>query len=255
LSFLHDSMTNLLPLLHAFEPLLEAAAKSAEAKLAPSKVVDECRALMINADLDFTRGELPLAIQQSLDGVAQIKKIVLAMKEFSHPGNDEKEALDVNRAIEATVLVARNEWKYVAEVELALDRTIPHVDVIPASINQVDLNLVVNAAHAIEDVVRDSGAKGKIRISTRRVADAVEVAVEDTGCGIPADNVSRIFDPFFTTKKVGKGTGQGLAIVRRVVVDRHGGTVDVHSTVGKGTCFRVRLPLGPAEDTQELRTA
>jgi two-component system, NtrC family, sensor kinase len=255
LSFLHDAVTNLLPLLNAFQPLLDLAAKSVEAKLAPLGAVDDYRALLKDADLEYIRGEIPLAIQQSRDGVAQIKKIVLAMKEFSHPGADEKEPVDLNRAVEATVMVARNEWKYVADVELHLDDSIPVIEAIPSAVNQVVLNLVVNAAHAIEEVRRGEGEKGKITICTRRDGAFVELTIADTGCGIPAENVARIFDPFFTTKKVGKGTGQGLAIVRRVVIDRHGGSLDVQSTVGEGTRFHVRLPIEGAVGVLERLTA
>jgi PAS domain S-box-containing protein len=255
LSFLQDAVNSLMPLLSAFEPLLELAAKSAEAKLAPLGEIDDYRALLKDADLEYIRGEIPLAIQQSRDGVAQIKKIVLAMKEFSHPGADEKEPVDLNRAIEATVMVARNEWKYVADVELELDAAVPVIEAIPSALNQVVLNLVVNAAHAIEDVRRGEGDKGKITIATRRDGEFVELTVADSGCGIAPENVAKIFDPFFTTKKVGKGTGQGLAIVRRVVIDRHGGSIDVQSTPGKGTKFVVRLPIEGRVGTLERRTA
>jgi signal transduction histidine kinase len=158
----------------------------------------------------------------------------------------------LNRAIEATVMVARNEWKYVADVEMKLDAALPSLEAIPSSINQTVLNLVVNAAHAIEDVVKSDGSKGRITITTRRDGEFVEIAVDDTGCGIAKDNLERIFDPFFTTKKVGKGTGQGLAIVRRVVVDRHGGTIDVQSEVGKGTRFIVRLPVTAPVELEQL---
>src|SRR5262245_43273354 len=255
LSFLQDAVTNLLPLLDAFQPLLELAAKSVEAKVAPFGAIDDYRALLKDADLEYIRGEIPLAIQQSRDGVAQIKKIVLAMKEFSHPGADDKEPVDLNRAIEATVMVARNEWKYVADVELELDPSIPVIEAIPSAVNQVVLNLVVNAAHAIEEVRGADGAKGKITISTRRDGEFVVVTIGDTGCGIPQENVARIFDPFFTTKKVGRGTGQGLAIVRRVVIDRHGGAIDVQSKVGEGTRFHVRLPIEGRVGAVERLTA
>ena len=255
LSFLQDAVTNLLPLLDAFQPLLELAAKSVEAKAAPLGAIDDYRTLLKDADLEYIRGEIPLAIQQSRDGVAQIKKIVLAMKEFSHPGADEKEPVDLNRAVEATVMVARNEWKYVAEVELDLGEQIPVIEAIPSAMNQVVLNLVVNAAHAIEETRGADGAKGKITIATRHNGEFVELSVADTGCGIPQENVARIFDPFFTTKKVGKGTGQGLAIVRRVVIDRHGGLIDVQSKVGEGTRFIVRLPIEGRVGTLERLTA
>jgi len=255
LTFLQDAVTNLLPLLSAFEPLLALAAKSVEAKLAPLGAIDDYRALLKDADLEYIRGEIPLAIQQSRDGVGQIKKIVMAMKEFSHPGADEKEPVDLNRAIQATVMVARNEWKYVADVVLELDDTIPVIEAIPSAVNQIVLNLVVNAAHAIEEAGRGEGEKGKITISTRRDGAFVVLTVADTGCGIPAENVARIFDPFFTTKKIGKGTGQGLAIVRRVVIDRHGGALDVQSTVGEGTRFHVRLPIEGSVAALERLTA
>jgi signal transduction histidine kinase len=157
--------------------------------------------------------------------------------------------------VEATVMVARNEWKYVADVELELGESIPVIEAIPSAMNQVVLNLVVNAAHAIEEARGVDGPKGKITIATRRDGEFVELSVADTGCGIPQENVARIFDPFFTTKKVGKGTGQGLAIVRRVVIDRHGGTIDVHSRVGEGTRFRVRLPIEGRVGTLERLSA
>jgi signal transduction histidine kinase len=252
LSFIQRAVNGLMPLLESFEPLLAIAATSVEQKVATSSAVDDYRALMVDADLEYVRREIPLAIQQSREGVAQIKKFVLAMKEFSHPGADEKEAVDLNRAIEATVMVARNEWKYVAEVEMNLDDTLPPIEAIPSSINQTILNLVVNAAHAIEDVVKSGGGKGRITISTRLDGGFAEIAVADTGCGIAAENLGRIFDPFFTTKKVGKGTGQGLAIVQRVVVDRHGGAIDVQSHVGEGTRFVVRLPITPSFALEQL---
>jgi PAS domain S-box-containing protein len=255
LSFLQDAVTNLLPLLGAFQPLLELAAKSVEARQAPLGALDDYRALLKDADLEYIRGEIPLAIQQSRDGVAQIKKIVLAMKEFSHPGADDKEPVDLNRAVEATVMVARNEWKYVADVELELGESLPVIEAVPSAVNQVVLNLVVNAAHAIEELRGVDGPKGKITIATRHDGEFVELTVADTGCGIPAENVARIFDPFFTTKKVGRGTGQGLAIVRRVVIDRHGGSLDVQSKVGQGTRFRVRLPIEGRVGALERRTA
>ncbi|HET7132507.1 MAG TPA: ATP-binding protein, partial [Gammaproteobacteria bacterium] len=255
LSFLQDAVNSLMPLLSAFEPLLELAARSVETTVPPLDAIDDYRALLKDADLEYIRGEIPLAIQQSRDGVAQIKKIVLAMKEFSHPGADEKEPVDLNRAVEATVMVARNEWKYVADVELELDAAVPVIEAIPSALNQVVLNLVVNAAHAIEDVRRGEGDKGKIKIATRRHEEFVELTVADSGCGIAPENVAKIFDPFFTTKKVGKGTGQGLAIVRRVVIDRHGGSIDVQSAPGKGTQFVVRLPIEGRVGTLERQTA
>jgi PAS domain S-box-containing protein len=246
LSFIQEAMHGLMPLLGSLEPLLQAAAKSAEGRTA-----EDYRTLMAGADLEYIRREVPLAIEQARDGVAQIKRIVLAMKDFSHPNADERETVDVNRAIEATIMVARNEWKYVADVDLNLDRALPPVEAVPSSIHQMVLNLVVNAAHAIEEANRAADRKGRIAIATRRDGHFVVIEVDDTGCGIPPENLGRIFDPFFTTKKVGKGTGQGLAIVRRVV-DRHGGSIDVQSELGTGTRFALRIPITPTLELEKL---
>jgi len=194
-------------------------------------------------DVDYLLTEIPAAIEQALDGVGRVSTLVSAMKEFSHPGSKEKTEVDLNRAIQSTITVARNEWKYVADMETDFDTPLPPVLCLPGEINQVVLNLIVNAAHAIGDVTRDgSQGKGKIRVSTRNCGDYVEVRVSDTGTGIPAEVQRRIFDPFFTTKEVGKGTGQGLSISRSVIVDKHEGTIHFETEVGKGTTFIVRLP-------------
>ncbi|GLH69603.1 hypothetical protein GETHPA_11360 [Geothrix rubra] len=197
------------------------------------------------ADLGYLRSELPKAAEQSLEGVARVSKIVNAMKEFSHPESEEKVLADLNRAIESTVAISRNEWKYVADLELDLDPGLQAVPCHPGGINQVVLNLVVNAAHAIGEVVGHSGEKGRITVRTRAEGAWAVIQVEDTGPGIPEAIQTRIFDPFFTTKGVGKGSGQGLAIARSVVVDKHGGTLGFDTQPGQGTLFTVRLPLAP----------
>ncbi len=196
------------------------------------------------ADFDYLKEEIPRALNQSLEGVDRVAKIVRAMKEFSHPAR-EKTATDLNRAIQSTITVASNEWKYVAEIETDLDPELPAVHCSPAEFNQVVLNMIVNAAHAISDVVGDGGnGKGKIRVRTRAQDDFVLVEISDSGSGMPAHVQARIFDPFFTTKEVGKGTGQGLAIAHNVIVDKHGGTIKVTSAPGQGTTFHIRLPIG-----------
>jgi signal transduction histidine kinase len=178
-----------------------------------------------------------------LEGVNRIAAIVGAMKDFSHPGL-EKTSCDLNRAIASTITVARNEWKYVAEVRTHFDPQLPPVSVMPSAFNQVMLNLLVNAAQAIASRKdRQSEEKGVIDISTRRAGRSVEILIRDSGCGIPADIQHRIFDPFFTTKEVGKGTGQGLAISRDVIVNKHGGSICVESAIDVGTTFVLRLPL------------
>ncbi len=196
------------------------------------------------ADLAYLLEEIPRAIDQSLEGVQRVAKIVKAIKEFSHPGSEEKRAIDVNRAIETTITVARNEWKYVADVVTHFDTTLPPVPCLAGEFNQVILNLLINAAQAIGEAVGD-GAKGKgvITITTRREGEQIEIRIQDTGKGVPEAIRGRIFEPFFTTKPVGKGTGQGLAIAHSVIVKKHDGQIWFDSEIGKGTTFFVRLPL------------
>jgi PAS domain S-box-containing protein len=204
-------------------------------------------------DLRDLQNEVPAAIEQSLDGVERVSKIVRAMKEFSHPGSEEKQPTDINHAIETTLTVARNEWKYVADVETVLS---PEVGLVPChrgEINQVILNLLVNAAHAIEEVVGDgSKARGKITIRTVREPNSVEISIQDTGCGILPAVRPHIFEPFFTTKDVGKGTGQGLALAHATIVKKHNGNIWFESEVGKGTTFFVRLPASAAAGSPQL---
>jgi signal transduction histidine kinase len=169
------------------------------------------------------------------------------MKEFSHPGSEEKSQLDLNRAIETTITVARNEWKYVSEVETRLDPELPLVPCHAGEFNQVILNLLINAAHAIRQVVGDgSGGKGKIVITTRQDQNWVEIAIQDSGTGIPEEIQSRIFEPFFTTKPVGQGTGQGLALAHTIIVRKHGGRIWFETVLGKGTTFFIRMPISPS---------
>jgi len=189
--------------------------------------------------------ELPDAVAESLDGVGQIGRIVLSMKEFSHPGTSAKTATDINRALESTLTVCRNNWKHVAEIERDFDTSLPPVNCHAGEINQVFLNLILNAAQAIESAGKP--LPGTITISTRRDGDWVEIRVADSGTGIPPAIRDRLFDPFFTTKPVGKGTGQGLAICRDVVTVKHGGTIEAGGEPGHGAVFTIRLPLvGPA---------
>jgi signal transduction histidine kinase len=201
------------------------------------------RAALERADADYLRREIPRAVDQSLEGVERVAGIVRAMKEFSHPAQ-ERTPTDLNRAIASTVTVATNEWKYVADLQLELDENLPPVPVLPGEFNQVMLNLLVNAAHAIAAVNHDgAGGRGRIVVRTRAVPGGAEVQVSDDGCGMAPDVLRRIFDPFFTTKSIGKGTGQGLAIAHNVIVEKHGGSIDVASEPGRGSTFTIRLPL------------
>ena len=225
---------------------LTAAARDGEV---PQELLDEIAAMEEELDLEFVSEEIPRAIEQSLEGVHRVASIVHAMKDFSHPGSAEKSLTDLNKSIESTITVARNEWKYLSEMETDFDPDLPPVSCLPGEFNQVILNMIVNAVHAIQGVVGDGGTeKGKITISTRRAGEAVEVRIGDSGGGIPEEARERIFDPFFTTKEVGRGTGQGLAIAYNVIVDKHQGSLTFETETGKGTTFIIRLPMdGGAE--------
>ncbi len=208
--------------------------------------VDRERGNEISAEVeaDYLLSELPKAMQRARDGLKRVTNIVRAMKEFSHPSSDAHAAADLNKAIETTLEVARSEYKHRASIDLNL-APLPLVPCNIGELNQVFLNLLVNAAHAIEAAGKDV-TSGRIRISTSHVGAEVHIILEDNGCGIEPQYLDKIFDPFFTTKEVGKGTGQGLAISRSIVVDRHGGALDVHSIVGTGTRFTIRLPVTQA---------
>ncbi len=207
-----------------------------------------------DADIDFLRDELPNAISESLEGIRRVSAIVKAMKAFGHPDASERTAYDLNFAIENALTVARNEIKYVAEIETHFE-DIPPVVCCPGDINQVLLNILVNGAQAIgEERERRPAAEdgsrelGRIVVTTRAEGDNVLVSIEDNGGGIPDHVAERVFEPFFTTKGVGSGTGQGLAIAYSLVVHRHGGRLWFESVPGTGTTFFLRLPIhGPPE--------
>jgi two-component system NtrC family sensor kinase len=164
-----------------------------------------------------------------------------AMKEFAHPGHVEQTAADINHAVQTTLIMARNEYKYSAQVETHLGE-LPDVVCNVSELNQVFLNIIVNAAHALRESGKDAST-GRIRITTEQAGDRVLVRIADNGCGIPKENLEKIFDPFFTTKEVGLGTGQGLAIARSIVVDKHGGDIGVESEPDVGTTFTLSLPV------------
>ena len=187
------------------------------------------------------REEVAGAFSDALHGIDRVTKIVRAMKTFAHPDNASIEDVDVVNVIDNTITISSNEWKYAAEIVVEHEAGLPTVRANRGQLSQVVLNLIVNAAHAIEDK-SDKPKRGKITIRTKSNAGFVEISVQDDGCGMPAHIQERIFDPFFTTKEVGRGTGQGLAIVRSIVVDRLGGKIEIDTTPGAGTTMRVRLP-------------
>jgi signal transduction histidine kinase len=239
-SFLQRAFDRLLKLIEAQTGVVEAA-RSGDVTPLTLEAADSARC---TAKLDYLARQVPRAIEQSLEGLGQISSIVKAMKEFSHPSGAEKQPFDLHDLIESTSIVAKNEWKYVADLQFDFDWSLPPVLLLRNELSQVMLNLIVNAAHAIaESLPPGCSDKGKIVISTKAVGLNVEVRVSDNGAGIPEAVQARIFEPFFTTKPVGKGTGQGLAIAYSVVVDKHDGSISFETAPGRGTTFIVSLPL------------
>jgi signal transduction histidine kinase len=252
LRFIQESLICLQGALAAHAELLRAT----RANAVMPELVARVEAAVAAADLDFLLAQIPAASKEAIEGVARVTKIVRAMKEFSHPGGRQMGAENLNQAIESTATMARSEWKCVADLKLELDEHLPDVVCHVSDFNQAILNLIVNAAHAIGDAVKQRpGAKGLITVSTWRDGEFAEVRISDTGTGIPEAVRPHLFEPFFTTKGVGKGTGQGLSVVYGAIVKRHGGTVTFESEVGKGTTFIVRLPISPAtNDSIDLRS-
>lgn len=226
-------------------PVFSSLIKTAQNGPVPLEQVASAAEALRKSDAEYLSEEIPKAITQTLEGVDRVAKIVSAMKEFSHPGSKEKTLTDLNHAIRTTLTVANNEYKYVANLVENFDHELPPVPVLPGEFNQVILNLVVNAAHAIGEKINHAGngEKGTITVRTRRDIEQAEIRISDTGTGIPESVRHKIFDPFFTTKEVGKGTGQGLAIARSTIEDKHGGTLTFETDTGKGTTFVIRLPL------------
>jgi len=235
--FLQESLTTLTDLIGRYRRLREAA----ESGSVSAALLAEIREAEEAADLPYLADEAPRAIVQNLDAVERVARIVRAMKEFGHNGLGTKAAADINQGLRSTLIVATAELKYVADVETDLG-DVPPVLCWLDDLNQVFLNLIVNAAHAMADVHERTGERGTLRVSSRLDGVHVVVAVADTGDGIPEPIRTKIFDQFFTTKEVGRGTGQGLALARSVV-EKHGGSLTFQSTVGRGTTFYVRIPI------------
>ncbi|WP_175597123.1 sensor histidine kinase [Peristeroidobacter soli] len=234
--FLQSAFADLASLLQEYRAAAHdpRSASSADAR-------DRLTALETACDLDFLSEEVPKAFVRSLEGTERVASIVRAMREFAYPHGEEHVAADLNHAIATTLTVARSEYKYAAHIDLQLGE-LPAVVCNLGELNQVFLNLIVNAAHAIQDSDKDA-CTGRITITTRALGERVEIAIADNGCGIAPENLDKIFDPFYTTKEVGRGTGQGLAIARSIVVDKHGGRIEVSSTLDIGTRFAVLLPV------------
>ena len=242
LDFMRDAISGLQ------DPISEIESISEELKGDPSTSAKGQRIedALEEADWEYMSEELPKAIKQSREGAEKVAGIVRAMKEFAHPGGSKSmELQDINQIIDTTLTISKNEWKYVADLEFTPDTSLPPVPCLKDAMGQTILNLIVNSAHAIENKIgkNPEGQKGKITITTLKTKNMVEIRVSDTGTGIPSDIIDRIFDPFFTTKEVGRGSGQGLAISYDIVVNKHGGELNVETAPGEGSTFIISLPL------------
>ncbi|MGA2928429.1 MAG: PAS domain S-box protein, partial [Solirubrobacteraceae bacterium] len=237
MTFVREAIDELLTLIGLYRELLYTDAQIG---------LSERRRTMLEAedqaDIEYLLDRIPSAFQRTMDGIARVTSIVQAMKRFSHPASSEMAPADLNDAIETTLVVCRNEYKYVADVESRLGE-LPLVNCNIGEFNQVLLNLIINAAQAIEEGLAGCAGRGTITISTRVDGDTVVIEVADDGPGIPPEHLDRIYEPFFTTKEVGKGSGQGLALARTIVVEQHKGSLECASAPGEGTKFTVRLPL------------
>ena len=248
--FLQDTFRDLMTLQGKYDFVI----RDLKAERLTSTSLNELEELKQKLDMDFLQDEIPQAIDQSLEGLDRVSKIVRAMKEFSHPGEEETQDFDINKAIQTTITVTRNEWKYTADLETELDPNLPLVHGHPDEFNQVILNLITNAVHAISSKHNDGlKVKGLIRILTKMRDDGVEIEISDTGTGIPEDVQDHIFDPFYTTKPVGQGTGQGLAICRNIVVQKFNGSISFDTKQAEGTRFFIYLPLAEQQVQEQKK--
>ena len=233
---------------------LQAVRASVLAGTQSEDVALEAIAAEEQADLPYLFENLPPAVERALEGLERVTTIVRSMKEFAHPDQKEMTAVALNRAVQNTIAISRNAYKLVADVETELE-DLPPVVCHAGEVKQVVLNIIVNAAHAIEEVVRGTDRRGRITVRTHREAGDVVISIGDTGAGIPAAIQEQVFEPFFTTKEVGRGSGQGLAIARSVIVDKHHGQLTFETATGRGTTFHIRMPLMPATGNAQVAVA
>ncbi len=209
--------------------------------LADETLKPQLEALTDKYDLEFILEDSPKAIQQALEGVERVAEIVKAMKTFSHvEAGQNKQMINLHEALNSALTITRNSYKYIAEVETDFSADVGLIECYANELNQVFLNLIINAAHAIEE---KQAGMGLIKITTRKIDDGVEILIQDSGAGIPADIQEKVFNLFFTTKAIGKGTGQGLSLAHSIIVEKHQGKLFFESAVGVGTTFHIQLPI------------
>ena len=245
--FVRASIADMRNVIEAYRALQTAARSASGVEDAARRAAEAETA----ADLDYLMSNVPLAVDGAAEGLDRIATIVRSMKEFAYPDQTQKTSADLNQAIRSTLVIAHNEYKYVAELHTDFGE-LPLVRCYLGEINQVILNLLINAAHAIGDSMGDGSPLGALTVRTQRIGDEVQISIGDTGTGIPEAARDKIFDPFFTTKEVGKGSGQGLAIARSVVVNKHAGTLHFETECGKGTTFFIRLPIDVAAEVPHV---
>ncbi|OEU67204.1 MAG: hypothetical protein BA863_05815 [Desulfovibrio sp. S3730MH75] len=237
MKFLEDSFEDLIAMVTSCDTAFKMLDEGK-----PNSEVLEYKNDNFNADdFEFLTEDVPKAIEESVEGLKRISKIVQSIKQLAHPGETHKGFFDLNSIVEDAVTVSSNEWKYVAEIDLQLEESLPQIQCMKGEMGQVLLNLIINSAHAIE--AKGSNEKGTISIMTKHNESHALLEIEDTGSGMSSEVIERAFDPFFTTKEVGKGTGQGLAIAHNVIVNIHKGQISVESKEGVGTKFVIQLPF------------
>ncbi|SCC90595.1 hypothetical protein SCG7086_BS_00100 [Chlamydiales bacterium SCGC AG-110-P3] len=238
IEFLRTGFTDLVSLIHRAEDVMKLSSETT-----CTEDIATYDKLKLDIDLDYMIEETPKALEQTREGVASVTKIIRSLKAFSHPGSESMELHDLNQVIQDAITVAKNEWKYVADVNVDFDTSLGLVPCHLGELNQVLLNMIVNAAHAVTNGIAERGEnKGIIKLVTLRTDSSVKIIIEDNGTGIPEELRSKIYDPFFTTKEVGKGTGQGLAIAHRIITEKHRGKIALSSQPGF-TQFTIELPL------------
>lgn len=239
LRFLQKMVSKFAEILNAYQ---NATLETAQPLL--QETIDDINNLSKKNKIQSYLQESPVAIEEALDGVERVRKIVMAMREFSHPSEKKKKPADINHGIETTIVISRNEWKYFAELDTDLDPELPMVNCQIDEINQVVLNMIVNASQSIQEKMpAGSEQKGRISIRTQRANSKILISIQDTGKGIPEDIRMRIFEPFFTTKGIGKGTGQGLSLAHNIIVKKHQGMIKVDSILDQGSTFTIELPI------------